>query len=87
MQVDRKNEAAYAQLPGPELRLCCIDRCRLAEADRVADPDPGLLSAAQVTQELDGFTNARQQLKLKPQAQVGRCLRLRHCNSLKPLEP
>lgn len=36
----------------------------------VAHPDPGLLPAARVTKALDASTNAQQQLKVKPQAQV-----------------
>jgi hypothetical protein len=68
--VDRKNDEAYAKLAGPELKLRCIDRCRLFEADRMADPDPGLLSAERVTETLDSSMNAQQQLKVKPLAQV-----------------
>jgi hypothetical protein len=69
-QVDDKNEEAYARLAGTELRLLCIDRCRLFEADRLADRDPRLLSADRVTQALDDSTNAQQELKVKPLAQV-----------------
>jgi hypothetical protein len=68
--VDKKNAEAYAKLSGPELKLRCIDRCRLFDADRVADPDPRLLPAWKVTQTMN-TTNAQQELKLKPQAQVG----------------
>jgi hypothetical protein len=68
--VDGKNEEAYARLAGPELRLRCIDRCRLFDADRLADRDLWLLSAERVTQALDDSTNAQQQLKIKPLAQV-----------------
>ncbi|KAF6250527.1 hypothetical protein COO60DRAFT_1465293 [Scenedesmus sp. NREL 46B-D3] len=68
--VDVKNEESYAKLTGPELKLRCIDRCRLFEADRVADPDPGLLSADRLALSLDDSTNAQQQLKVKPLAQV-----------------
>lgn len=38
----------------------------------VANPDPGLLTTARVTKALHASTNAQQQLKLKPQAQVSR---------------
>jgi hypothetical protein len=72
LQVDHLNETEYAKLPGPEVRLRCIDRCRLADADRVADPDPHLLSEKSLTLSLNSSTNAQQTLKLKADAQVCR---------------
>jgi hypothetical protein len=77
LQVDRLNEAEYALLPGPEARLRCIDRCRLFEADRVADPGKAdLLPKGQgaLPDILNSSTNAQLTLKVKPHAQVGAAL-------------